>query len=411
MKKGQSEVHAETRSSQREPNPPPSALSAPPREKKSGWQTKNLGELCRIRTGKKDVNEGNPDGEFPFFTCAAEHTFSDNYSFDTEALLIAGNGDVGKVSYYKGKFEAYQRTYVLSDFTEVLPRFLFLILDGKLKDTVSKQKLGNTMPYIKVGMLTGFQLPVPPLAEQQRIVGLLDEAFEGLATAKANAEKNLQNARALFESHLQSVFTQRGQGWVETTLEEVCIIGDGNHSSNYPRKEELVKSGVPFIRATNMVDGRISGDDMRFLTPEKHAQLKKGHLKTGDILLTNRGEIGKTAIVDEEYDNANLNSQIAWLRCREGMDNRFLFHALNSPEIQAHFDSAKNGAALQQFTIKQLKELKVPQPLKSDQKSVVTQLDALATETQNLARLYEQKLAALEDLKKSLLHQAFTGEL
>jgi hypothetical protein len=100
--------------------------------------------------------------------------------------------------------------------------FLFLILDGKLKDTVSKQKLGNTMPYIKVGMLTDFQLPVPPLAEQQRIVGLLDEAFEGLATAKANAEKNLQNARALFESHLQSVFTQRGQGWVESSIGETC---------------------------------------------------------------------------------------------------------------------------------------------------------------------------------------------
>ena len=189
---------------------------------KEGWERKRLGNLCRIKTGKKDVNQGNPDGKFPFFTCAAEHTFSDSFSFDTEALLIAGNGDVGKVSYYKGKFEAYQRTYVLSNFAEVLPRFLFLILDGKLKDTVSKQKLGNTMPYIKVGMLTDFELPVPPLAEQQRIVGILDEAFAGLATAKANAEKNLQNARALFESHLQSVFYQRGEGWVETTLGDTC---------------------------------------------------------------------------------------------------------------------------------------------------------------------------------------------
>ena len=74
---------------------------------KKGWERKKLGELCRIKTGKKDVNQGNPDGKFPFFTCAAEHTFSDSYSFDTEALLIAGNGDVGKVSYYNGKFEAY----------------------------------------------------------------------------------------------------------------------------------------------------------------------------------------------------------------------------------------------------------------------------------------------------------------
>ena len=93
---------------------------------KTEWKVQNLGNLCRIRTGKKDVNQGNPEGEFPFFTCAAEHTYSDCYSFDTEALLIAGNGDVGNVSYYKGKFEAYQRTYILSDFSEVLPRFLYL---------------------------------------------------------------------------------------------------------------------------------------------------------------------------------------------------------------------------------------------------------------------------------------------
>lgn len=378
---------------------------------KAGWQEKNLGDLCRIRTGKKDVNQGNPEGQFPFFTCAAEHTYSDSFSFDTEALLIAGNGNVGQVSYYKGKFEAYQRTYVISNFADVLPRYLFLILDGKLKETVSKQKLGNTMPYIKVGMLADFPVPVPPLFEQHRIVAILDEAFAGIATAKANAEKNLQNARALFESHLNAVFSQRGEGWVEKTIEEICVIGDGNHSSNYPRKEELVEAGIPFVRATNLINGQVSGEDMRFLSPEKHAQLKKGHLKTGDILLTNRGEIGKTAIVDEEYDNANLNSQIAWLRCREEMDSRFLFHALNSPAIQAHFQSAKNGAALQQFTIRQIKELRIPLPPMSMQETIITQLESLSAETQRLASLYQRKLAALDELKKSLLHQAFSGQL
>src|ERR1035438_8720374 len=150
-------------------------------------------------------------------------------------------------------------------------------------------------------------------------------------------------------------------------MEEVCIIGEGNHSSNSPRKDELVEAGVPFIRATNLVAGRISGSEMRFLSPQKHAQLKKGHLKTGDVLFTNRGEIGKTAIVDSEYDNANLNSQIAWLRCRENLNNRFLFHVLNSGEMKAHLQLSKNGAALQQFTIRQLKELKMPLPPKNEQ--------------------------------------------
>ena len=77
-----------------------------------------LENLCEIKTGKKDVNQGNPEGKYPFFTCALEHTYSDTFSYDTEALMIAGNGAVGNVTYYSGKFEAYQRTYILADFNK-----------------------------------------------------------------------------------------------------------------------------------------------------------------------------------------------------------------------------------------------------------------------------------------------------
>ena len=186
------------------------------------WQTKKLGELCDIKTGKKDVNQGNPSGEYPFFTCAREHTFSDEYSFDTEALLVAGNGDVGHVSYYKGKFEAYQRTYVLSGFKKVSPWFLYLFLSGFLKDVVSKQKLGNTMPYIKMGMLTEFEVPLPRVAEQEQIIKKLDEIFEKVTAAKENAEKNLQNSKELFASYLQSIFANPGKDWEDKKLGEVC---------------------------------------------------------------------------------------------------------------------------------------------------------------------------------------------
>jgi type I restriction enzyme S subunit len=383
---------------------------------KDGWARKPLGELCDILDSQRKpiTKRDRTAGEYPYYGATGIVDYVNSYIFDEPLVLVGEDGakwESGESTAFtiEGKCWVNNHAHVLRPHRKTLvDNWLVHYLNhSDLTEFVS----GLTVPKLNQGSLREIPIPVPPLAEQQRIVGVLDEAFAGLATAQAHAAQNLQNARALFERHLQSVFTHRGKGWVEKTIEEVCIIGDGNHSSNYPRKEELVASGVPFIRATNMVNGRISGDDMRFLSPEKHAQLKKGHLKTGDILLTNRGEIGKTAIVDEEYDNANLNSQIAWLRCREEMDNGLLFHALNSPDIQAHFESAKNGAALQQFTIRQLKELKIPQPPKSEQKSVVAQLDALAAETQRLTRLYEQKQAALAALKKSLLHQAFTGEL
>jgi type I restriction enzyme S subunit len=368
---------------------------------KKGWEKRSLGDLCRIRTGKKDVNQGNPDGEFPFFTCAAEHTFSDNYSFDTEALLIAGNGDVGKVSYYNGKFEAYQRTYVLSDFAEVSPRFLYLILDGKLRDTVSKQKLGNTMPYIKVGMLTDFQLPVPPLPEQRRIVGILDEAFAGLASAKANAEKNLQNARALFESHLQSVFSQRGKGWVETTLGE---IGKVSMCKRIFKEETTANGDIPFYKI-----GTFGKDPDAFIPIRTYNEYRAKYSfpKKGDVLISASGTIGRRVRYDGEPAYFQ-DSNIVWIDNDEKQAlNDYLYHFYSACE----WNSTK-GATISRLYNDDLRRISIGFPKSlQEQHRIVAQLDALSAETTRLAAIYQQKLAALEALKKSLLHQAFSGEL
>ncbi len=351
---------------------------------KKGWQRRNLGDLCRIRTGKKDVNQGNPDGQFPFFTCAAEHTYSDSFSFDTEALLIAGNGDVGKVSYYSGKFEAYQRTYVLSDFTEVLPRFLYLILDGKLKETVSKQKLGNTIPYIKVGMLTDFQLPVPPLPEQQRIVGILDEAFDGIATAKANAEKNLHNARTLFESYLQSVFTQRGEGWVERRLEDVCVLQRG---FDLPTRSR-VPGEFPLVSSSGISD--------------THNQ---GPIKGPGVATGRSGSIGNVFYIEDDFWPLNT---VLYVKEFHGNDPKFIYRLLN------HFDLKRfaTGAGVPTLNRNFVHDERVIVPeSKTVQSTIADQLDGIEHETQRLASIYQRKHAALEALKKSLLHQAFNGEL
>jgi len=171
-----------------------------------GWVEKNLGDLCQIKTGKKDVNEGNPEGEFPFFTCAAVHTFSDSYSFDTEALLVAGNGNVGQVSYYSGKFEAYQRTYVLFDFKSVTGKYLFRVLDKRLSAAVSKQKLGNTMPYIKMGMLTDFVVPVPPPEEQEIVAKSLSAIADETQRLTSLYERKLAALEELKKSLLHQAF-------------------------------------------------------------------------------------------------------------------------------------------------------------------------------------------------------------
>ena len=373
-----------------------------------GWKIENLGSLCRVRTGKKDVNQGNPNGAFPFFTCAAEHTYSDSYSFDTEALLIAGNGDVGKVSYYQGKFEAYQRTYVLSDFVGVMPRFLYLMLDGKLKDTVSKQKLGNTMPYIKVGMLTDFSIPLPPLPEQQRIVGILDEAFDGIATAKANAKRNLQNARALFESHLQSVFTQRGEGWVDRQLSTLCQGITVGYVG--PMATQYRESGIPFLRSQNIRPFEVSLENVVFINEAFHRSLKKSCLRAGDLAIVRTGYPGTAAVIPPELADANC-SDLVIVRPTPEVNPHFLAAFFNSAFGKQLVLGKIVGAAQKHFNVGAAKDVWLHLPPMAKQIEIIGLVSTLRQETQRLESIYQQKLAALDELKQSLLHQAFTGQL
>jgi type I restriction enzyme, S subunit len=147
------------------------------------WEVILLRDACKISTGKKDVNEGNPLGVYPFFTCAKNHTYSDNYSFDTEAILIAGNGDVGNCQYYKGKFEAYQRTYVITDIKKDV-QYVFAYLGYFFQDTINSQKQMGAMPYIKLGMLQDYKIRIPKSKEEQsaiaRILTTADKEITGL---------------------------------------------------------------------------------------------------------------------------------------------------------------------------------------------------------------------------------------
>ena len=165
------------------------------------WEEKQLGEVAKIQTGKKDVNEGNPNGVFPFFTCAKQHTYSDSYSFDTDAILIAGNGEVGHCLRYSGKFEAYQRTYVLSDFKTSYD-FIYVYMSNKFTDHVLSQKQMGAMPYIKLSALKDFPIPFPHPAEQRKIadfLSALDRKIDLVA-------QELTHARSFKAGLLQQMF-------------------------------------------------------------------------------------------------------------------------------------------------------------------------------------------------------------
>ena len=290
-------------------------------------------------------------------------------------------------------------------------KFLFYFLKLNIQ-LLNELGTGTTFKELSTNSLAGIKIPIPPLPEQKLIVTILDEAFEGIDRAIANTEKNLANSRELFESHLQSVFTQRGEGWVEMMLGEVCQFENGDRGKNYPNREEYVESGIPWINTGHIQpDGTLSQSEMNFITREKYESLRSGKIRPGDLVYCLRGAtIGKTALVAPLTLGA-VASSLVIIRPSGLLDSYFLYYFLTSSVGQRLIKLYDNGAAQPNLGAKSVAKYTISLPKLAEQKVIVQKFAALATETQRLETIYRQKLAALNELKQSILQKAFTGEL
>lgn len=383
----------------------------------SVWPHKALGSLCSIRTGKKDVNEGSPTGAYPFFTCSKDIHASDTYSFDTDAIIIAGNGAVGETKLYRGKFEAYQRTYVLDGFSDDL-EFIYFYLKGVLVDELQRLVSGSTMPYIRKGDLEQVQIPIPQYPEQQRIAQVLNTVQQAIE----QQERLIRTTTELKQALMQKLFTEglRGEAQKETEIGAVpeswevvklgdldLDIGDGNYAAKYPRNEEFISEGVAFLRAVNMKAGRLEWKDMRFISSALHETLRKGHVKENDVILVTRGSIGQVAFVTDDFIGANMNAQLVRINGRDKVDGRYLYFAFLHEERQNQLLSLTTGTALQQLPIGKLKSVLLPVPSLTEQQEIGRTLALVETKEQDILK----KRDALQDLFRTLLHELMTGKV
>ena len=405
---------------------------------KKGWKTEPLGELCDIRNGSTP-SKGNPafwdGGTIPWFTIddmreqgrEISHTRQKITKLalsetsvkllPEDSVLLCCTASVGEFAITRIPLTTNQQFngLVVKNRNQLDPNFLFHYA-STLKDELLGLSGKTTIDFIPISRLRDVAVPVPPLAEQQRIVGLLDEAFEGLATAKANAEKNLQNARALFESHLQSVFTQRGPGWGEKPLGDLCDFLNG---FAFKSGDVVAESQTQLVRMGNLYGNQLDLDRNPVFYPDSFATEHSRYvLEEGDIIMSLTGTTGK-----EDYGFAVripdcghtllMNQRIMKFDAmrRDIIDDGYLLHYLRSRCFLDILYPTANGTRQANLSSVTMKLLPVPLRSLKEQKAIATKLDDLREETQRLARLYELKHAALEALKKSLLHQAFTGAL
>jgi type I restriction enzyme S subunit len=382
---------------------------------KVGWQTKRLVDVATLQRGFDLPTQDRMSGDIPIVSSSGVIDTHNKGMVRGPGVVTGRSGSIGNVFFIEQDYWPLNTVLYIKDFHGNDPRFVFHLLK---KFDLKRFASGTGVPTLNRNFVHDELVNIPPLPEQQRIVAILDEAFAGIAIAKVNAEKNLQNARALFESHLQTVFSEQDDGWVEKRLGDASLLEiiDGDRGTYYPKATDFYNEGhCLFLNTKNVRPDGFNFDSTMFITAEKDRQLRKGKLKRGDVVLTTRGTIGNIGHYSEdvEYDDIRINSGMLIFRTNKHLLlPSFLFELLRSEIVKSQIRTYTTGAAQPHLPIKTLVNFTIPVPKNvEDQRILVTRLRAFEPETQRLESIYQQKLAALDELKKSLLHQAFTGAL
>lgn len=382
------------------------------------WCWTYFKSISTIQTGKKDANYGSDEGKYPFFTCAAEPIRCHGYSFDCRAILLAGNGDINNINRYNGKFEAYQRTYVVKISEPLCFDYIFYWFKYRWFDFNKGKMFGTAIPYIRLGNLQEFPTPIPPLAEQQRIVVRVESLFSKLDEAKEKAQAVVDSFETRKAAILHKAFTgeltakwrkEHGVGmesWEVRTLDSVCSsIFDGDHMP--PPKAE---SGIPFLVISNVNTGHLTFENTRFVPQEYYDTLSDTRKpQLGDVLYTLVGSFGIPVVVNSKRPFC-FQRHMALLRPID-VSPQFLWYILQTPEMYDKASSIATGTAQLTVPIKGLRAMTIPRPNIAEQVEIVRILDGFFAREQSAKEAAEAVLDQINLMKKSILARAFRGEL
>ena len=367
---------------------------------KQGWEIKKLGEVCKIQTGKLDANAKVDNGEYPFFTCDSKPYKIDKYAFDDEAILISGNGSlVGHVNYYKGKFNAYQRTYVLTKFNSFHLPFLICFLKRYLRPYIVENKKGGCIPYITLPILQNFSIPCPPLPEQEKIVAELD-CLSGIIEKKKQQLKELDAlAQSIFYEMFGDPVTNE-KGWEVKRLGDISVIGTGATPSRL--KEGLYYGGdIPWVKTTEVQNCEIINTE-ESITQQAIEETNCKVYPSGTLLMAMYGQ-GKTRgqIAKLKIDAATNQACAAIILNKDMSDMDFVYELLliNYENIRAMAQGG-NQANLNLKLVSSIPIILPPLPL---QQTFASKIEAIEKQKE----LIKQSINEVETLFNSRMQEYF----
>ncbi|CAO5016219.1 hypothetical protein MICAER10613_009830 [Microcystis aeruginosa] len=404
----------------------------------SEWKTIKLGELYDFKNG---VNfNKNQKGDKGILTIDVLNMYSDNHYVDLDNLYrvdknfsdsyFLKKGDilfvrssvkregVGWVSLFLGASEPVvfcgfiirarpiKSKMVDSDF------LIYLLRSRKYREIIINRSKQSTITNISQDNLFDITIDLPPIEEQKRIVEILDKAFEGIAQAEANTRRNLINARELFDSYLNQVFTNYAHHYNFISLNNLTELITKGSSPKWQGINYVEHPGVLFVTSENVGVNELIFEKTKYVEEKFNKKDSKSILKKGDVLTNIVGaSIGRTAIFTRE-ETANINQAVCLIRCLpDKLFNQYICYLLNSPYFRKILHENEVNTARANLSLTFFRNLEIPVPTLEEQKNIVNRISKTIQKTQKLETIYQRKLEAIAELKQSILEKAFTGQL
>lgn len=391
------------------------------------WEIKNLSQIGSFSKGKGISKTEANSGDIPAIRYGELYTKHHNiirrfYSFINNQvarnsvklkkgdLLFAGSGETKEEIGKSVAFVSDELAFVGGDIVILSPNkdcqssFLGYLLNSKV---IQKQKAanaqGDAVVHIYSNSLKDIQIPLPPLPEQEAIAGALSDSDKWIDSL----EQLIAKKRLIKQGAMQELLTPK-EGWEVKNLGDFNFdISDGNYSAKYPKSSEFRDNGIPFIRAVNIKNYKVVNKDLRYISPELHNELLKGHLKKGDILITNRGDIGQLALVGDDFIDANINAQIVRINTNQNLIDKYLLYWLSTDHCQNKINDLQTGSALKQLPINNLKKIEIKYPSLTEQTRIATILSDMDAELEAL----EQQLHKARQIKQGMMQELLTGRV
>lgn len=398
---------------------------------KEKWEVRKLGEVCIIDPQKREAKKVLKDDDLVTFLPMNELGLYDRsinakytktlgevykgytYFADNDVLLAKitpsfENGKLGIANSLMNGIGFGSSEYLVFRCPDyILPEYLFYFFHTNSFKIEGSRLMTGAVGHKRLSKdwIYNYNIPIPTLPEQQRIVSLVDEAFESIDQAKANAEKNLENAKELFKSYLQSVFETKGEGWEEKKLEEIVELMYG-----FTEKSKS-EGDYRYIRITDI-------DSEGLLCPNGKVYVGKSEahkiymLKNNDLVMARTGASFGDVMLYEDIEPSIFASYLIRITFKEQIDNKLYWYFAKSPLYWDQARSLATGAAQPQFNGNAVKQVVFRYPKSiNTQQEIIQQLDNLSDEIKQIEINYQSRIEMLDELRKSILEKAFNGEL